>query len=136
MSDTEQFLPKEILAKSVLSGREYGWRREDITSAITAAATVGLANVGGEVQFVLPEGTCELYWLGFGCHDRGLGEPWDEYVSRSARETLASLENTLSQDLIRAGIQNFAILCENYERGVDIERYLLFIAYFMAKEDA
>lgn len=136
MKDPEQQLPPDVLAKAVMSGREYGWRRADIAAAIAAAPSVGLANVGGEVQFVLPDGTCELYWLGFGCADRVPEEPWDTYVSRSTKETLASLDKTLSHDLIKAGIENFTILREKHEHGVDLEQYLLFVAYFNAKEDA
>lgn len=135
MMQAEQQLPAPILAKAVILGREYGWRRGDIASAIAAAPSVGLANVGGEVNFVLPEGICDLYWLAFGCRSPRPGEPWDAYVNRSAQETLASLEKILSHDLVRAGVENFASLKEKLEQGVDLEPYLLFVASFATKED-
>ena len=61
----EARLPAEILAKASLRGvdDEYAWRLDDIPFVIGAARAVGLANIGGQLQFRGPEFTCECYWV-------------------------------------------------------------------------
>ena len=56
----EKYLPAEILQKAILSGKEYGWKRHDFREVLEKAVKVGLGIIGGQVQFKLPDGTCEL----------------------------------------------------------------------------
>lgn len=61
----EAILPPDIRALGDLRGNEYAWRRADLPRVFDAAKLAGLANLGGQVQFRLPDGTCELYWQNF-----------------------------------------------------------------------
>jgi hypothetical protein len=54
-----------------------------------AAAASGLANLGGQAQFRIPDGTCDLYWLSLDSGERRPNETWESYVTRSAAEVLA-----------------------------------------------
>jgi hypothetical protein len=136
MTDTESILPTDVLSKAVLSGKEYGWHRQDIIDAIKAAGPVGLAVLGGQVQFVLPEGTCELYWISYDSTDRNPDEPWDSFVNRSSKETLLALDHIMSRDLVQEGVNNFGFLKEKQSQGANIEDSLLFIAYFQTEKEA
>ncbi len=71
--EPERLLPESIRRKAVMSGQEWGWRKQDILGAIVAAKGAGLANIGGQVQFVFPDGTCELYWKSYDSADRKTG---------------------------------------------------------------
>jgi len=136
MAEPEEKLPQEILSRAVMSGRESGWRKDDVIQAIEAAARVGLATIGGEIQFVLPEGTCELYWLGYDSGEQQPGEAWANYVTRSSRECIAAIRRITSQiDLIREGTENFTLLHEEAAQGVNLEYYLVFILYFVDQEE-
>ena len=136
MKDAEYMLPTDILSKAVLSGKEYGWRRQDIVDAIKAAASVGLAVLGGQVQFVLSDGTCELYWMNYDSTDRNPDEPWESFVNRSSEETLAGLQHIMSHDLVQEGVSNFGFLKEKQSQGVKLEDSLLFIVYFQTEKEA
>jgi hypothetical protein len=132
--DPEIMLPEAIRLRSVKSGKEWGWRRNDIMAAIMAARSVGLANVGGQVQFLFPDGTCELYWMNYDATDRGANESWTDYVERSADEVAQSLRRILdTKDLIKEGRESFDFLQKKATVGVNLEDHLVFIAYF-AKE--
>lgn len=136
MKDAESLLPAEILSRAVRSGEEFGWRREDVADAIAAAPAAGLAVLGGQVQFRLPEGICELYWMPYEPSDRGDGESWESYTARSARETLNALQSVLSQDLVQEGVAAFEFLREKQSQGVDLQQHLLFLVVFQTREEA
>jgi hypothetical protein len=136
MKDAESKLPTNILEKAVISGNEYGWRRPDVVAVIKAAPSSGLAVLGGQIQFVVPDGTCELYWMNFDPTDRKPEESWEAYAIRSSEETLALVDGVMSVDLVQEGINHFGILKENQSQGLDLEQHLLFIVYFQAQEEA
>jgi len=114
-----------------MSGREHGWRRSDVPLVIEAARTAGLAQAGGVVQFVFPNGTCELYWCNFDPTRRLRDEPWSDYVDRSAVECLVDFERLLaSTDIADEARRAFAFVREKDSEGVDISRCELFLLYF------
>jgi hypothetical protein len=82
----ESLLPPAVLCKALLRGNEYAWPLDDVPAAIAAARSVGLATLGGQVQFRTPDGTCELYWLNADAEDWRSGEAWSEFVTRSAEQ--------------------------------------------------
>ena len=136
MKDAESNLPTDILARAVMSGKEYGWRRADVVATIRVAPSVGLAVLGGQVQFVVPDGTCELYWMNFDPTERKPQEPSDTYVSRSSEETLAALQRVMSHDLVQEGVSTFGILKQKQSQGIDLEQHLLFIVYLQTEKEA
>lgn len=131
MEIEEQYLPQEVLARAVASGKEFGWRQQDFIDTVLAAKSVGLGIVGGQVQFVLPEGTCELYWLSYDTKERKSGEPWEQYCDRTAKECIDKFQKLLdTNDFVKEGIQHFEFLKTKTAEGVDISQYLTFILYF------
>src|SRR5262249_53960032 len=85
----EQELPPSVLNKATVRGNEYAWPLSAVEEAVAAARACGLADLGGQAQFRIPEGICELYWLAADSSARLPGEPWEGYVNRSADEVLA-----------------------------------------------
>jgi hypothetical protein len=84
LTGLEQRLPISILDKAIKSTNEFGWIQEDFSEVIKAARNAQLAVIGGQVQYVLPDGTCELYWLSYDPADRQINEPWLAYCDRTA----------------------------------------------------
>jgi hypothetical protein len=131
METEEQILPNEILARAIRSGKEFGWRQQDFINTVLAAQSAGLGIIGGQVQFVLPDGTCELYWLSYDTDERQSGETWKEYCSRTARECIAKFQKLVNTiDFVKEGIQHFDFLKAKATEGVDLLQYLSFILYF------
>jgi hypothetical protein len=130
----EALLPPAILGKATRRGNEYAWPLASVEEAITAARASGLATLGGQAQFRIPEGTCELYWLdAHASEDRRAGEPWPEYVTRSAREVLARFrEKVLPADFL-AEARQWSILHEKIKAGVNVLDYLCFVLAFQAE---
>lgn len=60
--DDEALLPPTVLAKATIINNEYAWPFADVEEAIVAAQALGLANLGGNPQFRLPDGIYDLYW--------------------------------------------------------------------------
>jgi hypothetical protein len=60
---TEYDLPPEIAKGAELAGKELGWEINSFPEALTNAEALAYACVGGQFQFRLDVGTCEMYWL-------------------------------------------------------------------------
>ncbi len=135
LTTEEQRLPKHILDKALKSSGEYGWRQQDFSEVIEAARKAKLAIIGGQVQYVLPDGTCELYWLSYDPADRHINEPWLTYCDRSAKECLQKFNKLIATTNIEAeALVNFPFLLDKKENGIDISKFLVFILYFDSKE--
>jgi len=135
MNEELKFLPPEILSKAVRSGNEYGWKREDFHDVLNIAANANIGIIGGQVQFKLPNGTCELYWHQYDSNDQISNEPWKLYCQRTKKEVenaFAKLPSNL--ELVKEATEYFEFLAEKANDGVDIEQYLIFIIYFNTLE--
>jgi hypothetical protein len=131
----ESKLPARIRENAVLSGLEFGWRRDDIFDAIEAASTVGLASLGGQVQFRFSDGTCEMYWLNFDPADRETGEPWQAYVERSCSETAVALRKLLATtDLLAEARRSFEFVRIKEAEGLKLDEHLVFLCYFKSED--
>jgi hypothetical protein len=129
----EHLLPPSVLSKATLRGNEYAWPLAAVEEAVTAAAACGLANLGGQAQFRIPEGTCELYWLSLDSGARLSHEPWESYVARSAAEVLVQFTALRElTDFIKEALQ-WPVLNQLYAQGVDLSQYLCFVLYFDTK---
>ena len=84
--NSEQKLPDDILNMATIRGNEYAWPPENVLQVISTAKELNLATLGGQFQFRVPEGTCELYWIDFGSNNKKKTETWKQYVDRSAQE--------------------------------------------------
>lgn len=128
---TELKIQKNILDKAVKSGQEFGWRRDDFVDVIDSALSENLAIIGGQIQFKLPDGTCELYWKSYDTNEKLPSENWKDYCLRTHNECLEKFKQLDSNDkLIKEGIDNFDFLKKKVADGVDLEPYLIFIFYF------
>jgi hypothetical protein len=134
LTKQEQRLPKSILDKAIKSTNEFGWRQEDFLEVIEAAKQTHLATIGGQVQYVLPDGTCELYWLSYDPADRQLNETWLTYCDRTAKECLGKFDKLIATTDIEKEALTFPFLSDKKKNGVNISQYLTFILYFDDKE--
>ena len=130
MSNPEQNLPPETLSRAIRSGNEYAWRLRDVPGVIDAAESAGLANLGGQPQFIYPDGTCELYWIDVSSHDRSIEESWADYVRRSAIEVKAEFMRVCEETDFVTEAHTFEFLVEKSEKGEDVISHLWFVLYF------
>jgi hypothetical protein len=131
----EKYLPNELLQKAIVSGKEFGWKRDDFKDVLKKATESGLAILGGQVQFKLPDGTCELYWQKYDTTERKSGENWTEYCERTKIECLNKFEKLPdNSDLIINGIESFEFLKQKSELNIELSDYLIFILYFANRE--
>jgi hypothetical protein len=128
----EAILPPAVLARATLRGNEYAWPFEAVEETIFAAQASGLATLGGQAQFRIPDGTCEMYWLDASASDRRDGEPWSDFVARSAREVLAGFRQKVVPADFLAEARQWPILHEKIEAGVNVMDYLCFVLYVQA----
>lgn len=130
----ETSLPEVLRARaSVTAGGEYAWRQEDIASVIAAAQIIGLATLGGQVQFHFSDGTCEPYWLEYVPAPRQADEDWPTYVTRSAHETLAAFNRLCATVNFADEAMQWEFIRQKVQvEGIDPLTYLWFVLYFDA----
>jgi hypothetical protein len=126
----EKRLPETILKKAIKSGNEFGWRQADFIETIETARKLKMGIVGGQVQYVLSDGTCELYWLTFDPTERQPGEDWIKYCNRTADETINKFKDLITKTDFDKEALTFDFLRDKKSKGVNIEDNRVFIIYF------
>jgi hypothetical protein len=128
----EDLLPESALATAVRSGNEIGWHPDDLSAALSAAESAECAVVGGQLQFIVPDGTCELYWRAIDSSGpQRASETWFDYVRRSHAEVREALRRLPDMEtLVADGVKNFGVLEQLAAAGVDLVKYACFICYF------
>ncbi len=126
----EKRLPETILKKAIRSGNEFGWRQTDFIETIETARKSKLGITGGQIQYVLPDGTCDLYWLKYDPDDRQEGEKWIAYCNRTADETINKFKELVTKTDFEKEALTFDFLRDKKLKGIDIEDYKVFIVYF------
>lgn len=134
LTKTERRLPQEILDKAIKSTNEFGWKQTDFLEVIEAARQLKMAIIGGQVQYPLPDGTCELYWLSYDTDKRKLNEDWLTYCDRTAKECIDKFNRLILTTDIEKEALTFEFLATKKKSGVNINNYLTFILYFDDKE--
>lgn len=132
----EELLPPAILAKASVRGNEYAWDLSDIEEVINAGQDCGLATLGGQAQFRVPDGTCEMYWICAKSAPRVQEEPWTHYVQRSANEVLLQIRQIITNTDFRSEASQWPLLLERMQQGDEILNYLCFVLYFEANRDS
>jgi hypothetical protein len=100
---------------------------------VAAATASGLANLGGQAQFRIPDGTCELYWLSLDSGERRPNESWESYATRSASEVLTQFAALRERtDFIKQALQ-WPVLAQLHAAGADLNQYLCFVLYFVTE---
>jgi hypothetical protein len=126
----EHMLSADILSNASLRGNEYAWAPAHVEAAINDARQRGLETSGGQAQFRLPDGTCELYWINIDPSKRKLDESWNRWVDRSANEAIEKFRQCMAQTDWKLEIQNWTFLREKAESHVDVMSHLCFVLYF------
>ncbi|MGO6814677.1 hypothetical protein [Rhizobium leguminosarum] len=133
--DPEMLLPDTLRSAACRSGSEWGWQPETIPLVIDEAEKLGLLNVGGQLQFLMPEGTCECYWVEVNAL---MGEAdsltWAERVALSATAARQQMVDiSLRYDFIEEGRKAFADPFAAYEAtGGNVRDRMCFIWYLQA----
>ena len=133
----EDKLPDKIKEKARISlGGEYAWKMNDIEEVIDQAQKVGLACVGGQPQFQLPEGTYELYWINYESTEIKIDELWEDYVVRSANEVKREFNRRcIETDFLREADSFNLIKIKLEEKDFNLLNYLYFVLYFDCNND-
>ena len=135
--EPENLLPAGVLARAVRTGGEYAWRSDALPTALGAARGAGLAVLGGQVQFVFPDGTYELFWQSYDATDRRPRESWRDYVARSHGEVEAALGRLPDPDgLVRDALATSEFLRARAADGLDLRAHLCYVCYFAAEDGA
>ena len=130
---TVAHLPSEVLETAYRSGLEFGWRVEQFPSALRLAATKGFACIGGQFQWVLPDGTCEAYWLNADAAPRQPDETWPNFAVRCEQQVLESFAQLVSSVNFDIEADRFEFLKNKKAQGISIAEHLLFVAYFSSE---
>jgi hypothetical protein len=133
-------LPREILDRATLCGNEYAWRIEDIPEVIEATRQASLVNIGGQLQFRIPDvGTCECYWVEVDTYKSvPKSLPWDERVNRTAEVALADFQQLAAKyDFVEEGRRGFdEHLQKIVEGGGNPAEFACFVWYVIDEIDA
>lgn len=133
--DLVMLLPDTLRSAACRSNRERGWHPETIPLVIDEAEKLSLLNVGGQLQFLMPQGTCECYWIEVNALR---GEPdgliWAErvaFAARAARQQMVDISRCY--DFVEEGRKAFADPFAAYEAaGGNIRDRMCFIWYLKA----
>lgn len=139
MDRHEELLPARVLDNATLRGNEYAWPLEAIPKVIFAAQEAGLINIGGQLQFRLPAGTCECYWIEV---DTLRVMPnhlsTQEKIDWTAQEALSQFEKLPRRwDFLAEGKKAFSnALSEYVTGGGDPLRAMCFVWYLEKPNDS
>jgi hypothetical protein len=129
----EHLLPKALIERASLRGNEYAWRSDDIPAVIEAARNANLINIGGQLQFRLPDGgTCECYWVDV---DTFKSVPenldWSDRVDRTAMAASADFAQLKAKyDFLDEGMRNFERRLKEFSKnGGDLNDAIWFVWY-------
>jgi hypothetical protein len=138
-AEIERALPPELLRRASLRAREYAWSLDDIPHVIEAARAARLINIGGQLQFRLPEGgACECYWIEVDTYrdvDKQLS--WDTRVQLTAEAAQRQFAELPPKDiLVEAGRRAFGPpLAEAENAGHRLADLMYFVWYLAAEQD-
>ncbi|WP_167507787.1 hypothetical protein [Rhizobium glycinendophyticum] len=133
--DLEMLLPDTLRSVACRNGGEWGWQPETIPLVIDEAEKLGLLNVGGQLQFLMPEGTCECYRVEVNAlKGEPVGLTWSERVALSAKNARRQMVDiTRFYDFIAEGRKAFAGPFAAYEAtGGSVRDRMCFIWYLQA----
>jgi hypothetical protein len=131
IENLEHRLPKSILDKAIKSTNEFGWKQEDFVNVVEAAKENQMAVIGGQVQYIMPNATCELYWLSYDSENRKQNEDWNCYCNRSANECIEKFNKLISSvNIEKEAVESFEFLAHQKNKNVNLSEHLAFMLYF------
>lgn len=126
-------LPASILERGVQHHNEWAWKICDIPHVIEAARAAQLLNIGGQLQFRLPEiGTCELYWIEVNTSRLIPPDiPWRDCVEKAAELALSQFQELSEHyDFLREGQSAFGPHFDEFRaRGGEPRNAMCFVWY-------
>jgi hypothetical protein len=127
----ERELPPKIAEGSHLEGNEYGWEPSLFPPALANAHALGYACIGGQFQFRLDDGTCEMYWLSADSDPRHEAEKWLEYCQRFCSEVKTGFQKLMSETDFQRQALEWRPVIEAMAHGLDPLEKVVFVAYFV-----
>ena len=131
MAIAEHRLPMELLSRASLSSNEYAWPLSDIPDVIESARQKGLLNVGGQLQFRLPDGgTCECHWVEVDTYKSVPNTlPWLARVDEAARDAAISFSRLKDKfDFVAEGRRGFSESLESLSTP-ELDKAMCFVWY-------
>jgi hypothetical protein len=128
-------LPDIMMTSAISSGEEFGWPISDFETICTLALSNNLACLGGQFQWLFPDGTCEAYWLNADSAPKSKNEDWCEYVKRSNTEVLRNFQTLINSVDFDLEAKKFEFLNAKIAEGTPINNNLIFIAYFISESE-
>jgi hypothetical protein len=125
----ERILQPDITQGATLRGGEYGWSVSSFPNALARAEVHGYACLGGQFQFRLDDGTCEMYWLSADPKERAQAESWTDYSHRSCSEVLHRFEELASATDFGKETSSWPSL------KINPAEHLVFVAYFVTETE-
>lgn len=89
-----------------------------------------MAVIGGQVQYLLPDATCELYWLNYDSDERKEGESWIAYCNRAASECILGFSKVIERPIHAEAVEAFGSHLLSDGTSNDLSAYQIFILYF------
>lgn len=135
--DPETGLSRELRTSAVRSGQEWAWPLHLIPRVIDEAEKLGLLSLGGQLQFLLPAGICECYWVSVEALDQEPAElGWSARVAFAATAANRQFEDLKRRyDFIAEGRKAFGEHFEAFEaNGGNLEETMRFVWYLAAQE--
>jgi hypothetical protein len=130
----EHRLSVQIREKAIESGNEFGWKQQDFKEVIEIARQVPMAIIGGQVQYVFNDGTCELYWLSYDPDERQENEDWLTFCNRTAIQANEKFDKLIIETYFEKEALTFDFIKSKKKIGVDIEKHRIFIIHFSDNE--
>jgi hypothetical protein len=125
--------PPEITIGATRTNNEYGWQLDCFPGALAKAEALGFACLGGQFQFRLSSGTCEMYWLSVDSKERKPAEPWPAFCRRSCSEILSGFTKLHAETDFRKMASEWPSVQDAMAQGLDPHQVLVFAAYFVTE---
>jgi hypothetical protein len=132
---TDPDLPSEIATGAQMRGNELGWPISSFLHALANAEALGYTCLGGQFQFRLEDGTCEMYWLSADSGDREQGETWLAYCKRACIEVKIGFEKLVAETVFLKQGWDWQPVRQAMKQGVDVMKKLVFVAYFVDESE-
>jgi hypothetical protein len=126
-------LPPDMTIGATQSGNEYGWQLDSFPDALAKAEALGYACLGGQFQFRLSTGTCEMHWLSVDSKERKPAEPWPAFCRRSCSEILSGFTKLHAETDFRKMASEWPSIQDAMAQGFDPHQVLVFVAYFVTE---
>ena len=127
----ERELPPQIAEGAHLESNEYGWEASSFPTALANAQALGYACIGGQFQFRLSNGICEMYWLSADSDSRQKAESWLDYCERSCSEVKTRFQKLMSETDFQKQALELPPVKEAMANGLAPLERLVFVAYFV-----